>query len=63
MWYGRVAKQEIRSATLSPTASVLSLKGETKKKKAYAVLPLKGKTKKEKLRPYFSSMDTNLLPR
>ena len=40
LWYGWVAEQEIKAATLSPTASVLSLKGETKEK-AYAVLSLK----------------------
>ena len=39
LWYGRVAEQVIKAATLSPTASVLSLKGKTKEK-AYAVLPL-----------------------
>ena len=58
-----MAEQVIKAATLSPTASVLSLKGETKEK-AYAVLPLEqrkgsllvplgGKTKGKSLRCTF----------
>ena len=37
---GGVAKQDIKTATLSQTASVLPLKGKTKEKKGFAVLLL-----------------------
>ena len=44
---GGVAKQDIKPATLSPTASVLPLKGKTKEK-GFVVRRLKEETKEKK---------------
>ena len=47
LWYGGVERQDSKQATLSPTSSVLSLKGETKEKGCVGTSP-KGEDKREK---------------